>query len=419
MTRSRMVAALVAVAAILVRDGDRVSADDVLVRIDEALLRSEASVLETELFELVARRSRLEAEFRDAGAIAWDPMLATATETDPAVRAAVDGHRRLFEARRASREGLVAQLRARIGQTRRQIAGFEAQGDALARQIGLVAQELEAQRSLLDKGLTRLPSVLELERDAAALEGQAGDIAARIAAAHGRIAELETQILQIDSRRIEEAETQAREAQARENAVRERLAALRVRLGRLEVRAPIAGVVHGLAVSAVGEVLQPGELVVKVVPEDAGFTVKARLDPIHVDQVWPGQDAVLRFSAFSARTTPEYGGTVSRVSADALTDERSGLSWYEVELAIGEPVEPDAEAGPGSWIASAQATLVRWLGYDEGSKPKPTAQAASPAPLALAPGMPVEAYLRTGERSPLSYLVKPLTDYFERSLREE
>ena len=142
------------VAAILVRDGDRVAAGEVLVRINGALLRSEASVLEAELFDLVARRNRLEAEFRDAEAIAWDAMLAEAAETDPAVRAAVEGHRRLFEARRATRAGFVAQLRERIEQTRRQISGFEAQRRALTRQLALLDEELQAQRSLLDKGLT-------------------------------------------------------------------------------------------------------------------------------------------------------------------------------------------------------------------------------------------------------------------------
>ncbi len=408
------------VAAILVRDGDRVAAGEGLLRIDGARLRSEASVLEAELFELIARRNRLEAEFRDAEAIAWDPVLAAAADTAPAVRAAVDGHRRLFTARRATRAGLEAQLRERIEQTRRQIAGFEAQGRAFARQIALLGEEHQAQQSLLDRGLTLKPVVLELERDMAALEGDAGDIAARVAAAHGQIAELETQILQIGSRRIEEAESETREVQARETAVRERLAGLRVRIGRLEVRAPIAGIVHDLAVSAVGEVLQPGEPVVKVVPEATDFTVKAQIEPIHVDQVWPGQAAVLRFSAFSARSTPEYRATVTRVSADALTDERNGASWYEVELAIGEPVEPDPGVGPDAWLDSAQVTLARWIGRDDAAAAGGAAGETAPAaPLALAPGMPVEAYLRTGERSPLSYFVKPLTDYFERSLREE
>lgn len=406
------------VAAILVHDGDRITAGEVLVKIDGALLRSEASVLKAELFDLVARRNRLEGEFRDAETIAWDPALAAAADADSAVRAVVEGHRRLFEARRVTRAGLVAQLNERIEQTRRQISGFEAQGQAARRQLRLLGEERDAQRSLLDKGLIRKPVVLELERGMAALEGQAGDIAARIAAAHGRIAELETQILQIHSRRIEDAETETREVQARENTVRERLAGLRVRLDRLDIRAPVAGIVHDLAVSAIGEVLQPGEPVAKVVPEQAGFTVKVQLDPIHVDQVWSGQHAVLRFSAFSARTTPEYGGTVTRVSADALTDERNGLSWYEVELAIGAPVEPDVESGPSAWIASAEAALARWLGGGATERP-PEENAAPVTPLALAPGMPVEAYLRTGERSPLSYLVKPLIDYFERSLREE
>ena len=166
--------------------------------------------------------------------------------------------------------------------------------------------------------------------------------------------------------------------------------------------------------------LQPGEPVAKVVPEKAGFTVKVQLDPIHVDQVWTGQEAVLRFSAFSARTTPEYGGTVTRVSADALTDQRSGLSWYEVQLAIGRPVEPETGSGPDARIASAKATFARWMGSgDEGAADNSTGEAVPVESLALAPGMPVEAYLRTGERSPLSFLVKPLTDYFERSLREE
>ena len=376
------------VAEIMVGDGDRVAAGDVLLRIDGALLASDAAVLEAELFDLVARRNRLEAVFQGADAVSWDSALVEATGTNPAVRAAVEGHRRLFEAHRATRAGLVAQFRERIGQAHKQIVGLKARGEAVETQVELVSEELGVQEGLLEKGLTHKPAVLELRRAAAAFEGQVGDIAARVAAAKGRIAELETQILLIDSRRIEEAETETREAQARENAVRERLAGLRVRLDRLEVRAPIAGVVHDFAVSALGEVLQPGEPVAKVVPDEAGLIVKAQLDPIHVDQVWPGQDAVLRFSAFSARSTPEYGGTVARISADALSDARTGHSWYEVELAIGQPLVVDGEA-------------------------------VSAAPLALVPGMPVEIHLRTGERSPLSYLVKPLADYFVRSLREQ
>ena len=373
-----------AVAAVAVRDGDRVAAGDVLVRIDGAALEAEAAALGAELRELVARRNRLEAEALEADAVVWDAELVKAAGQDPAARAAMDGHRRLFEARRAVRAGLVGQLRERIGQTRRQIAGLEAQARALGQQQALVAEELRAKQRLFDRGFAQLPEVLALKRRAAALEGEAGDVAAQIAAARGRMAEIEGRILQIGAERLEGAEAEARDVQARETSLRERLGGLRERLGRLDVRAPVAGIVHDLAVSAAGEVLQPGEPVAKVVPEGAAFTVRARVAPTDVDQVRPGQPAALRFSAFSARTTPEYGGEVLRVSADALTDERSGLAWYEVEIAIGAPVGPQQDGA-----------------------------------LVLAPGMPVEAYLKTGDRSPLGWLVKPLTDYFARSLREE
>lgn len=406
-----------AVAAVLVRDGDRVAAGEVLVRIDGALLRSQAAILEAELFDLIARRNRLVAEFHDDEAIKLDPALADAAEANPEVHAVVEGHRRLFEARRTSRVGFVAQFRERIVQIRRQIAGLEAQGEALARQINLVNKELEVQRDLFDRSLTRLPELLELERGMVTLEGRQGEIVARIAEAHGRIAEIEIQILQIDNQRIEESETELRQVQAREHTVREHLAGLRVRLGQLEVRSPIAGVVHDLTVSTFGEVLKPGEPIAKVVPVESGFIVKVQLDPIHVDQVWPGQDGVLRFSAFSAQSTPEYGATVTQVSADAFIDIQSGLSWYEVELAIGEPIGPDTESGPGAWVAAAKALLDR-LGDDDKMK-EPVEDAAEPGePLVLAPGMPVEVYIQTGERSPLSYLVKPITDYFKKSLRE-
>ena len=412
---------------VLARDGDRVAAGDVLVRLDGALLRPEAAVLETELHDLVARRNRLEAEFRDAAVVAWSPSLLAAAEASPEVAEAVDGHRRLFEARRVSRDGFKAQLRERITQTRRQIAGFEAQTASLARQAELLAEDLAVQRRLMDSGLTRRSEILVLARDLAAIEGRAGDAAARIAEAQGRIAELETQILQVESRRVEDAEAETREVRAQEKVVRERLAGIRMRIAHLDVRAPATGVVHGLAVSTVGEVLQPGETVAEVVPEGAAFIARVRVEPVHIDQVRRGQEALLRFSAFSQSTTPEYHGTVSRVSADALTDPRGGQAWYEVDVAIGAPVGPDPGSEPGAWYERAMAALEGLLETGGGAEPAPsaapegvTAVPDGDAPsLSLAPGMPVEAYLRTGERSPLSYLVKPLTDYFEGAMREE
>ena len=419
------------VGEILVRDGDRVEAGDVLLRLDDALLRSEAAVLEAKAAELTARRNRLEAEFRDADVIEWDPELAVRARTDASVRDVLDGQRRLFEARRSSRAGQVSQLRERIGQTGKQIAGLEAQADSVARQRGFIGRELDAQRSLFRKGLTELHKLLELEREAARLDGQAGDIAARIAGARGRIAEIEIEILQIGARHVEEAEGQAREVQAQENEARERLAEVRRRLAAMEVRALVSGEVYGMRVFALSEVVRPGEPILNIVPTDADLMVIAQLDPIHVDQVHAGQEAVLRFSALSARTTPEFEGRVRRVSAATVHDESTGLSWYEVELEMGRAVEPQEELPIVAWALSISDSVADWLHGDEDGAEKAGDEAADPKhgtsamrighahDLALTPGMPVEVYVRTGERSPLSYLAKPLTDYFSRSLREE
>ena len=434
------------VSAILVRNGDRVATGDVLLRFDDTLLSSEAAILAAQHAELVARRNRLEAEIGGAEAIAWDAELARRAAAEPAVRAILDGQQRLFEARRASRAGLVAQLRERIAQTRKQVASLEAQAGAVRRQRGLVDRELAAERQLFEQGLTELHRLVALERGAAELDGQAGDIEARIAGARSRSAEIEIQILQIGTERSEEAEAQAREAQAHENAAREKLAALRRQLDRMEVRSPVAGEVFEMRVFAPREVVRPGEPILKIVPEGTELVVRAQLDPIHVDQVWPGQETVLLFPAFSARTTPQFGGWVLRVSGDATRDERTGLSWYEVEVTMGAALVPEEEIAVAVWAQRAWRKVADWLpetpedlsewvpawvrdwqpesGKGDGgvAAAPPATAAALPAraqDLALAPGMPVEVHMRTGERSPLSYLAKPLTDYFSRSLREE
>ena len=389
------------VSEILVRDGDRVAEGDVLLRFSDGKVRSEETILKTQYAELAARRNRLEAEFLGAETILWDEELAAVAAVDPRVQEVLDGQERLFWAREAARGGEVAQLRERIGQAQEEIAGLEAQAASLRDQAALIDRELQAQRTLFDKGLTRLDRLMAIERAAENLEGRSGAITASIARARGKIAELEIQILQIDARRIEEAEGQARDIQARENEVKQRLASLQDGLGRLEVRASVSGEVFGLAVLAPQEVVRPGEPILQIVPADAGLVVMARLNPIDVDQVYPGQDATLRFSAFSARETPELDGHVVRVSPDAVRDAESGVSWYEVELALGAPDDPGAAVG-GAHKSEAAPGTNRLAGH-----------------LLLTPGMPVEAHIRTAERSVMSFLVKPVTDFFYRSLRED
>ena len=377
------------VSAVLVRDGDTVAAGEVLLRFDDVLPRSEEAILRAQYAELVAQRNRLEAEFRSADGVVWDVELAALGTADSEVAEILSGQQRLFRARIDARTGEVAQLRERIGQARQEIAGLQARAASLEQQGELIGEELTAKRRLFDQGAVDRSAVLALQRAAENLRGLAGANAAAIARTRGRIAEHEIQILQIDATRIEEAEERARAVQAKENEVREQLASVSDRLGRLEVRAPVAGEVFGMTVFAPREVVRPGEPILHIVPAGAELVAVAQLAPIHVDQVYPGQPATLRFSAFPARTTPEFAGRVEQVSADALRDADRGLSWYQVEVSLGAP----ADVGG--------------------------ARAAEPGRRTLTPGMPVEIHIQTGERSPISYLAKPLTDYFLRSLREE
>ena len=383
---------------IRVRDGDRVESGELLLRLDDALLRSEETILQAQHAELVAWRNRLEAEFRDVDRVAWDPELAGLAAADPRIQEILAGQERLFRARNEARTGEVERMRERIRQAQEEIAGFEAQAASLVRQTELIAEELAAKRRLVDQGAMQRSVLLALERTVANLQGQAGANDAAIARAGGKIAEYEILILQIGARRIEEAEEQAREVQARENEVREQLASVRQRLGRLDVHAPVAGEVFGLMVFAAREVVRPGEPILHIVPAGADLVVRAQLDPIDVDQVYPGQSATLRFSAFPARTTSEFTGSVKRISADAVRDTDTGRSWYLLEVAIGGPIEPDDAPLPTFAAPGLERSSV---GLD------------------LTPGMPVEVHVQTGERSPISYLAKPLTDYLLRSLREE
>ena len=389
---------------ILVRDGDTVKKNDVLIRFADAVPRSEEVILQAQYVELATHRNRLEAEFKSRADIIWDEALVALSVADGKVRAVLEGQERLFRAREAARASEVARLRQRIRQAREEISGLEARAVSLREQGKLIDRELAVHRGLFKKGMTRLDKLLSLERAAKDLDGRKGTTVATIARVEGTIAELEIQILQIDSRRIEKAEEQARAARARENEIRERLASVRARLVRMEVRAPVSGTVFGMAVFAPQEVVRPGEPILHIVPNNSKLVVMARIAPIHVDQVYPGQTAMLRFSAFPARTTPEFVGEIVRVSADAVHDADTGQSWYHVEITVGRPKESGTSAGPDNGSGSGNGTGDARNSIGD---------------LALAPGMPVEVHIRTGERSLISYLFKPVTDFFRRSLRED
>ncbi|MEM7441317.1 MAG: HlyD family type I secretion periplasmic adaptor subunit [Pseudomonadota bacterium] len=368
------------VGLINVKEGDTVVAGDVLIRFDDALILAELSALDERLAEMSARKALLQAERDNAEKISFEDNLAT-PET-PELKELVAGQIRLFEARRATLIKQVEQLTERKEQIRLQIKGVQAQLASSKQQVSLLAKELANQQELLDKGLAQASRVLSLQRESARLDGTIGELES--AAARGRAQMLETdlQILSLETTRREEAISGLREISFSTIEIRQRRAVLRETLTRLDVRAPMSGVVHGLTIHTLRSVVRAADPILYVVPNDSPFVIQSRIEAIHVDQVNVGQVASLRFSTFDQRTTPEIFGTVQKVSADVFQDEATGISYYSAEII---PNEGELER----------------LGEVE-----------------LLPGMPVEAFIKTEDRTPLSYLTKPMTDYFNRALRE-
>ncbi len=372
------------VGEILADDGDLVAGGDVLVRFDDTLLRSELSIIEGQLFELMARRGRLEAERDGFEGIAFPDELETlAPETDIDIQNLKAGQLRLFAARRDSLTKEAEQLKERKVQIERQIEGTEAQLEALVTQNDLLAEELEDQTDLLNKGLAQASRVLALQREEARLRGQVGELTAAVAESRGRIAETEIEILKLQSSLREEAITTLRDLEYNEIELKQRRLSTLETLSRMEVRAPAGGIVYDTAIHALRSVVRPAEPLMYIVPSDSPFVIASRIEPIHIDQVHQGQVAKLVFSAFNSRTTPELEGVVTKVSADVLTDEATGQVYYQAEIL---PKEGEMEKLAG---------------------------------LELVPGMPVESFIRTTDRTPLAYLTKPLMDYFNRAFREE
>lgn len=365
-----------------VQEGDFVKAGDILLRLDDTSLRSELLVVEGQLFELMARRARFEAERDNNSDITFDQELMHASNAEMAADL-MDGQQRLFTARRESLDQEVTQMQKRGGQIADQIKGIAAQQAALETQLGLIKQELANQQTLLDRGLAQVSRVLGLQREEARLQGTMGELTASKAQAEGRITEIDIEVLKFGTKRREEAITRLRDLQFRALELEGKRRALNQQLSRLDIRAPLSGIVYGMQFFAPRSVIKPADPVLYLVPQDRPLVIAARVETIHIDQVFVGQEVTLRFPAFDSRTTPELKGRVVKISADAFTDEGTQTSFYRSEI-----------------------TLL------EGEISK------LPSDVALIPGMPVQAFIRTNDRTPLAYLVKPLADYFAKAFRE-
>lgn len=370
------------VAEVLTRDNDFVAAGALLIRLDGDLLRSERAIVENQYFELQARRGRLEAERDGRTTIRFPDELVDRAKTDPDVAALLAGQQGLFEARALSLEKESQQLQRRQEQIASQIEGIAAQQASTDRQLELILQEIKDQEDLLAKGLTQSSRVLALHREEARLRGVAGELQASKAEAEGRATEIGIELAKLDTKRREDALTELRDLNVRELELAERRRSLSEQIDRLDIRAPVSGIVQELKVKTPRSVIRPAEPILYIIPQDRPLLVAARVSPVHVDEIHAGQEVALRFSSFDMRTTPELRGKLTAISADTIIDERAMTSYYRAEVEI--------DAGEVSKLGGK--TLV--------------------------PGMPVEVFIKTGDRSPLSYLLQPFATYFNRAFRE-
>ncbi len=369
------------VGELLVHDGSVVRAGDLLLRLDKTVVQSNLDAVSKALTELAARRARLEAERDGAAEIVYSKELAAAV--DPETVHVLAGERRLFEYRRAAQAGQKSQLRERIAQLNEEIRGQTDQAAAKRQEIVLVNRELEGVRELFQKNLVQINRLTALERDAARLEGERAQLVAAVAQSKGKISEIELQIIQIDQNLRSDAAKELGEIRAKTSDLVEKKVAAEDQLKRIDIRAPQDGTVHQLEVHTVGGVIKEGEPIMLIVPRADVLIVEARVSPNDIDQLVTGQKVVLRLSGLNQRTTPELNGELSRVSADTIQDQRTGGSYFLVRITL-----PEAEV--------ARLGAVK-----------------------LVPGMPVEAFIQTGERTMLSYLVKPIVDQAYRAFREK
>jgi HlyD family secretion protein len=366
---------------ILVHDGMHVRSGDLLLHLDETQVRANAQVLTQQLDQIRVKLARLMAE-RDGMEQPQMPHdMASRSGDNNDVSRLWASEISLFNSRAAARRNAKELLHSHIGQLGEQISGLDAQVKSKVAQRDLISGELEGVESLYQKGLVPLTRKTSLQREAARLDGERGQVSAGIAEAKSKISEAELQAVRVDHDFRTEVMKDLREAQDKEAELVEKTIAAQDLLKRVDLRAPTNGTVHQLSVHTVGGVITPGEVIMEIVPESDELQIEAKLPPQEVDHVHSKQRAYIRFSAFNQRTTPQLEGMVSYVSADLNHDRQSNpnAGYYKVRVTL-----PPSEH--------------RRLGG-----------------LQLVSGMPVEVFLQTGSRTMMSYLLRPITDQLLRT----
>jgi HlyD family secretion protein len=352
-----------------------------MMRLDDTLLNANLLIYKTRLSEAMATRARLIAEQADMPEIKFnmtDPLLLGVD-----VEVHVVGQSEIFEARKEFEQGRREQLAEKIRQFQNQTDGVNALIAAKDQQRAFLDTEINAQRQLSEQGLSRASQLLGLQRSQADLLGQIAEHRSELARIQNSVRDTELEVLQGRRQLKEEAVTRLREVSTQIEELRQQITSTQKQLERIAIRAPSNGRVHEMQITTEGGVVSPGGMIMQVIPSDQGFGFRSRIDPASVDQVFVGQEATLRFSAFNQRTTPELNGYVHDISATSVVDEATGQTFYWVT------------------ITASETELVR-LGD-----------------VVLVSGMPVEAYLKTTDRTVLSYLTKPFADQLDQAFREE
>jgi HlyD family secretion protein len=370
------------VAEIKVGNGTRVNAGDLLVRLDATQAQASQQMVSKQLDELRARIARLTAE-RDGRAKPGIPGELAARAGEATVRTLLASEDALFAARANARQSQRGLLQSRIVQFTEEISGLETQVASRAKQLELIQGELGGVQDLYDKRLVPLARLTALQREAARIDGERGQLASSIAETKSKIGEAELQIVRLDQDFRTDVVKDLGDAQGKEAELVERAVAARDLLDRIEIRAPTSGVIHQLAAHTIGGVIRPGDTIMEIVPDTEDLQVEARLQPQDIDHVHAGQKAFVRFSAFNQRTTPQLTGSVSYVSADTSHDQQTNAPYFTVRIVL-----PDEEHHR---LAGQQ----------------------------LVPGMPAEVFMQTGSRTMMSYLFKPIADQMRRAFIEQ
>lgn len=371
------------VGSIHVRDGQRVEKGAVVVRLDDTQLKAALGIVVNDLVTQRLRLERLRSERVGNAQFKAPPDIEALARDKPEIASVIEVERRVHATRIATMTGRKAQLDQRMAQSRHDIKALEEQQTSAARQLRIARDELKGLRPLIAQYLVPKTRISGLEREIARNEGAIAESKAKIAQARARIDETQLQVRQLEDDHQVEVARELSDIETRIGELTERRTSAAAQLERIEIRAPISGVVHQLAVHTVGGVISQSEPLMMIVPEDDRLVVEARIAPQDIEGVQPGLPVRVRFSAFNMPTTPEVPGILSRVSGDILREPQTGNAYYLIGVTVAA-VEKDTLAG-----------------------------------LRLLPGMPAEVFVRTGQRSPLSFLVKPLLDNMQRAMLEK